>query len=162
MLTQDNAASNRPFISGELTRLLLRLKNSASNPHDITHISLVSNYPLIFGFITHTLPLPSPLKPGDEIEMELPARAAFNGNIEVKLLLRYITKDVNGESVARHSRMKLWMRVQRSITILIETGPSLKNANETILKYQASPSTVPSNTPPDLVPGNYIKSIEIN
>lgn len=63
--------------------------------------------------------------------------------------------------IGRHLRMKLWMRVQRSISIMVETGPSLKNAKETILKYQAYPASVPSNTPADLVPSNYIKNIDI-
>ena len=54
---RDNAATNRPFISGELTALLIRVKNSSSNSDPITHIHFISNYPLIFGFAARELPL---------------------------------------------------------------------------------------------------------
>ena len=91
----------------------------------------------------------------------MPARAAFNGNITVKLLLRYNTRDLMGKAVARYQRMKIYMRVQRSLNIQIETSPSLINPKKTLLKFQANPCMMPANTPPDLVPSNYIKSIFI-
>lgn len=82
--------------------LLIRVKNSASNPHPITHIHFISNYPLIFGFVARELPLEEPLQPGQEKIIELPARAAFNGNIEVKLLLRYLTQNSEGKMIGRY------------------------------------------------------------
>lgn len=127
------------YLDGEIDYYNLKMKNTGSG--DITQITLITDFPILFGWKTSVLDCV--LKPQEEKEITVYLRAGITENWEhmaetkPKILIRYQTNPCDSQlQCCRYKRIVHSYKVDPSFAIKNQCIRSYKNLNEYLLNVQ--------------------------